>query len=346
MTRISESWLGLGALLALGTLCGCRGAKPAPVQPAAQFTRESVLERLRASYPFTRLPPDDLPAGVRAQEDLVYARVPAETGASDPTTDLALDLYLPAGAGPHPAVIVVHGGGWERGDRRAERPFAKRLAGLGYVAAPVSYRLGPAGRFPNALFDLEGAVRWLRANAARYDIDPSHIGAVGGSAGGHLVALLGATAGVAALRPGGSREVDGAVDVQAVVDIDGLADFTGPSLVAKEDRTPGAPTRFLGGSFAHQAATWRLASPLTHVSARSAPTLFINSSATSGAPRADAPILPGRLEMRNRLRSVGVDAEIVIFPDTPHPFWLVNPWFEGVLSQTDIFLRRHLRGIK
>ena len=341
MTRISESWLG--ALLAMGTLCACRGARPAPVPPPEPFTRESVLERLRPSYPFTRLPPDDLPVGVRAEENLVYARLPAESGASDRTTDLSLDLYLPAGPGPHPAVIVVHGGGWERGDRRAERPFAKRLAGLGYVAAPVSYRLGPAGRFPNALFDLEAAVRWLRANAARYGIDPSHVGAVGGSSGGHLVALLGATTGVAALRPGGAGAD---VDVQAVVDIDGLADFTGPSLVAKEERNPGAPTRFLGGSFARRQATWRLASPLTHASARSAPTLFINSSSTSGAPRADAPILPGRLEMRNRLRSVGVDAEIVIFPDTPHPFWLVNPWFEGVLSQTDIFLRRHLRGSK
>ena len=315
------------AALAWLTAMGCRGkARPAP------FSRASVLAQLGPSHAGVTLPSDALPANVAAFEDLVYARVDNQ--------DLALDLYEPKWLPLAPVVIVVHGGGWERGDRRMERPFAKQLAARGLAAATVSYRLGAAGRFPNALFDLQSAVRWLRAHAAGYGIDPARVGAVGGSAGGHLVALLGVSAAVPALQGGVG---DGSAAVQAVVDIDGLADFTGASLVSKEERQPGAPTRFLGGSFAERAAVWRLASPLFHVGAQSPPTLFIDSAATSGAPRAGAPILPGRVEMRDRLRSYGIDSEIITLPDTPHPFWLLNPWFDVVVADTVGFLNRYLR---
>jgi acetyl esterase/lipase len=278
-----------------------------------------VLAQLRPTNPNVALPPDALPAGVTAHEEVIYSR-PGDR-------PLALDLYQPPGKGRHPAVIIVHGGGWERGDRRMERPFAKRLAALGYVTVPVSYRLDVEGRFPNALLDLKAAVRWLRAQAARYAIDPARIGAVGASAGGQLVALLGAVGG----------------EVQAVVDIDGLADFTGSALVTKETKSAGAPTRFLGGPYVERAAIWRAASALSHLGPHSAPTLFINSSATSAVPQSSGPILPGRTEMRDRLRSLGIDSAIVIVPDTQHPFWLVHPWFEPTLAETERFLRLHLR---
>ena len=329
---MAPGWLAAGLLLGLslgGLVSGCR-SKAAPA-----FSRASVLSQLGATYPQASLPSDALPAGVIGEEDLVYARP------DDAAADLSLDLYRPARPGPHPVVIVVHGGGWERGDRRMERPLAMQLAARGLAAAPVSYRLGPAGRFPNALFDLQSAVRWLRAHAATYDLDPARVGAVGGSAGGHLVALLGVSAGTPGLE-GGAGQGDGRV--QAVVDIDGLADFTGPALVAKEEKNPGAPTRFLGGSFAERGAVWRLASPITHVRAGSAPTLFINSSATSGAPRPGAPILPGRAEMRDRLRGLGIASDLVVIPDTPHPFWLVHPWFDGVVARTEAFFKQQLRG--
>ncbi len=341
--------MGVIAALAWLTAGGCRRESP----PATPFSRASVIGQLASSYAGVSLPSDELPPNVLAYEELVYAHTPAG--------DLALDLYLPplpdvppgSPVSLIPVAIVVHGGGWERGDRRMERPFAKQLAARGIAAATVSYRLGEAGRFPNALFDLESAVRWLRANAGRFFLDGARIGAVGGSAGGHLVALLGVSAGVPALT-GGSGEDDGrvqavavqAVALQAVVDIDGLADFTGAALVAKEATTPGAPTRFLGGSFAARPDVWRLASPLTHVGPRSAPTLFIDSAVTSGEPRPGAPILPGRAEMRDRLRAAGVASDLVVIPDTPHPFWLVNPWFDVVVEKTANFLNQHLRGAK
>ena len=308
---------------------------------AADFTRESALAQAQRTHPAAALPPDELPAGVLATENLVYA--------SPAGAPLALDLYRPVTGGPHPAVLVIHGGGWDSGDRTMERPFARRLAAAGFVAVTVSYRLGEAGRFPAALHDLKAAVRWLRAHAHEHGIDPARIGAVGGSAGGHLAALLGATNGVAALegplsdgranRPGEPRLGGDAPalssTVQAVVDIDGLADFTAEALVSQQNGKPSAPSRFLGGSFTERAEFWRQASPLTHVGPASAPTCFINSTVTN-------PILPGRSEMAAKLRALGLRAEIIVVPDTPHTFWLLQPWFNDVVASTVAFLRREL----
>jgi pectinesterase len=239
-----------------------------------------------------------------------------------------------------------------------ERPFAKRLAAAGFVAVPVSYRLGEAGRFPAALHDLKAAVRWLRAHAAEHGIDPARIGAIGSSAGGQLAALLGASNGVAALegpaydgranpledssagrtgepQPGTAATPVPSSAVQAVVDIDGLADFTDPALVAQQDVKPSAPTRFLGGSYAERSEAWRAASPITHVGPTSAPILFLDSTAPS-------PLLPGREAMAEKLRALGIDCEFVTRPGTPHTFWLLQPWFDDTVARTAAFLRRQL----
>ncbi len=294
-----------------------------PARSGTDFTTAGIESELRAKFPQVSRVSDELPKGVIAVETVVFARIGGAT--------LALDVYQPSGNGPFPGVLIVHGGGWESGDRQMERPLAKHLAALGYVTVPVDYRLGGAGRFPAALHDLKAAVRWLRAHAGDYRIDPERIAAVGGSSGGHLVALLGASNGEAALE-GEVGERSGSSAVQAVVDIDGLADFTEPDFVHQQAAHPSAPTRFLGGPLAARADIWRQASPVAHVGPRSAPTLFLNSTAPS-------PVLPGRAGMRDRLRALGIDAEMVVIPDAPHPFWLVHPWFDRTVAEIDRFLR-------
>lgn len=287
---------------------------PAPAAGAAEFSPESAERRLKEKYPDSTRPSAALPAGVVAAENLTYAEIDGQI--------LQLDVYRPEGIGPHPLVLILHGGGWEAGSRHMERPLAGQLAARGYIAVPVSYRLGERGRFPAALQDIKTAIGWLRAHAVDLALEGQRLGVIGGSSGGQLAALLGAE-NTAALR------------VDAVVDLDGLADFTGPELLAQQAAKPGAPVRFLGGTFAERPGVWRAASAITHVSKASAPTLFINSTAPT-------PILPGREAMRDRLRTLGVESEIVTLPDTPHPFWLFNPWFSRVLDEADRFLRRHL----
>src|SRR5215510_8594886 len=134
-------FMGVIAALAWLTSSACRRNPPPPATP---FSRASVIGQLASLYAGVSLPSDDPPAKVLAYEELAYAQTPAG--------ELALDLYLPADFPGAPVVIVVHGGGWERGDRRMERPFARQLAARGIAAATVSYRLGEAGGFPRALF--------------------------------------------------------------------------------------------------------------------------------------------------------------------------------------------------
>jgi pectinesterase len=294
---------------------------------APSFTIDGVLRSLAKSYPQASRVDDALPAGVVARENVTY--VERESG------PLALDVYQPTGSALLPAVLIVHGGGWIAGDRTMERPFAKQLAARGYVAVPVSYRLGRPGRFPAPVHDLKAAVRWLRTHAADYGIDARRIAIVGGSAGGTLATMIGVT--------NGQRDTDAAdapvepsSDVQAVVDIDGTVTFLDNRLIEQAETQPSPYWEYVHGIYSENRATWVAASPLGYVTRRSAPTLFIKSTAKQ-------PILAGREEMAARLRILGVTAEEILIPDTPHPFWLVHPWFEQVVAETDRFLREQLK---
>jgi len=290
--------------------------------PPPRFTLESALAGIAKTHPQATRVAETLPAGVIARENLGYAQ-PDGIG-------LQLDLYRPAGPEVCPAVILVHGGGWVAGDRTMERSFARHLAARGYVAATVSYRLGEPGRFPNCILDLKTAVRWLRAHAGEHGIDAAHVGIVGGSAGGMLAAFVGATNGL--------PDYDGAepaARVQAVVDVDGVANFLDNALIEQSEGPPSPYYVFQHGTYRQARATWVAASPINYVNPASAPTLFIKSTTVR-------PILPGRDEMSARLRLLGVDSAVVTFPDTPHVFWLFHPWFEKVVEESDRFLRRHL----
>src|SRR4051794_26673595 len=138
--------------------------------------------------------------GSPAREPSVPDNVIFERGLEYANPDgqhLQLNLARPkSAAGPSPAVLCIHGGGFRAGKRESYDGLCIRLAGQGYVAATATYRLAPKYPFPAAVHDVKAAVRWLRANATKYGIDPDRIGATGGSAGGHLAQVLGVTGGV------------------------------------------------------------------------------------------------------------------------------------------------------
>ena len=290
------------------------------------FTLDSVLKDLAKTHPEATRVTDATPPGVVARENLVYSRPEG--------LELQLDLYRPEGTELLPAVILVHGGGWLSGDRTMERPLARHLAARGFVAVPVSYRLGTAGRFPAPLHDLKAAVRWLRAHAGDYGIDPAHIGAMGGSAGGTLVTLLGATNGLPAMEGTGGSAGQSST-VQAVVNLDGSVNFADNALIQSAETKPSPYFEFVHGIYSRNREVWIAASPITYTGPQSAPTLFIKSTVTQ-------PILAGRDEMSARLRILGVRSEIKVYPGAPHPFWLVHPWFDQVLDDASRFLRETL----
>ena len=293
------------------------------------FSVETAERGLLKNYPYVTRLSTELPPGVIAQRGLVYARYGAR--------EMYLDLFQPPGGnGPFPAVILVHGGAWITGNHAMENPFAIELAQRGYVAATVEYRLSNEARYPAAIHDLKASVRWLRANAARYNIDSNRIAAVGASAGGHLVALLGATNGMPDFEgAGGNAKVSSRVE--SVVDIDGTATFIDPGNIEKEKKGPfDTNTRFIGGAYEEKANVWREASPITQVNRKSAPVLFINSSSYRPFQQ--------REEMSAKLKALGIISEIVVIPDTPHPFWLFHPWFDSTIRYVDEFLQKTMPG--
>lgn len=107
--------------------------------------------------------------------------------------ELLLDAFVPNTDGPHPAVLIVHGGAWRGGNRRQLRAYAQSLSSRGFACFAIDYRLAPQHKFPAQIDDCRSAVKWIRANAEEYKVDPSRLGAIGYSAGGHLVSLLGTT---------------------------------------------------------------------------------------------------------------------------------------------------------
>ncbi len=216
--------------------------------------------------------------GLERRDNVEYGQVDGER--------LLLDLTVPKApaTGLRPVMMVVHGGAWRSGSKSGggERGLAGAMAQRGYVVASVEYRFAPKWHWPAQIDDVQRAVRWMRQHAAEFGADPQRVGAIGGSAGGHLVSLLGTMA----TREEVDAELTGVPSqVQAVVDLFGPADLTLDTYLAELPDPATRPlltqllTDFLGQPFAAAPARWREASPLSHVSATSAPFYIIHGTA-------------------------------------------------------------------
>ena len=178
------------------------------------------------------------------------------TYAERPSGSLALDAYLPSGPGPHPAVLVIPGGKWMHIDKAKNDWFPKKLAELGVAAFSLEYRPSTTAPFPAALEDVQAAVRYVRAHAGRFRIDPIRLGAIGGSSGGHLAALL-ATWGEGSTTTGDRVPV--AISWSGPMDLRPLLHSSNGELVSVVET-------FLGcSSSAACEEKADLASPITHV---------------------------------------------------------------------------------
>ena len=225
-------------------------------------------------------------------------------------SQLHLDVYQPVqqGSGLRPAVILIHGGGWTDFDKSTMRGMGQFLARSGLVAFSVDYRLfnGKDNLWPAQLDDVQRAVRWVRANAAKYGVSPDHLGAFGHSAGAQLAALLGMEDtrdnSDPALAKYPSR-------VQAVVDVSGPTDFTTES--GAEDTAFLA--RFFGGDYAKRPEVWRDASPADHVSKQDASFLIVHGTRDDNVPIAQAQ------ELFEKLQAAGVPVAFIKVDDA-HTF--------------------------
>ena len=329
----------LGTNRSVLLITGCIFCLVQPVVSQTLFPRDTSFTpyqawiKIKKEFPQAQIVKPILPDGVLAENDIVYATLP-ETPFGK--RDLHLDLFRPKKSGKYPALLLIHGGGWRSGNKSMQVPMAQQIAAKGYVTASVEYRLSPEALYPAAVHDIKAAIRFLRANAAKYNIDPDKIAITGSSAGGQLAALVGATSGV--------KKFEGTIGitrvsstVQAVIDMDGILDFTDPNESAKDDdpakRSAGA--YWFGATFKEAPEKWIEASPLTYAGKDTRPMLFINSA----LPRFHA----GRESMIAILDKYEIYTEVHTIENTPHPFWLFHPWFEPTVKYMVDFLDKVLK---
>ncbi len=271
----------------------------------------------------SRVAAADEPA-VEIEKDIAYL---------GPGREELADLYRPATAKPgekRPGIVIIHGGGWTGGVRNAKREIniGTTLAQHGYVALSIDYLLQKKDApkiWPQNLNDCKTAVRWLRANADKYQIDADHIGVIGGSAGGHLATMVGVTANSPDLAPVGPySEYSSAV--QAVVDL------YGP--IADNDKRIGT---LVDPSNPRAAELARQVTPLSHLDRDDPPMLILHGTADTTVDVRDSEVLA------EALTKAGVVNELIIIPDAPHTFHL-QPKQRDLRPVVLGFFDRHLKG--
>lgn len=279
------SWGGLVALLVQGSRArhtmDITLGEAAIAPPHHRIARSNLL----VPFPF---------AAVRAHRhrDYVYRRVAGR--------ELKLDVFMPDGPRRHrPAIVQIHGGAWVIGDKREQGiPLLVHLCQQGWVGFNVNYRLSPGATFPDPLVDLKYAIAWIREHAREFSIDPDFIAVTGGSAGGHLAAMVALTAGQPQYQPGFA---DADTSVQACVPLYGVYDLTNRLGV----RSPRYVDGFIGpvlikAFYDEEPEKFAAASPVDRVHADAPPFFVIHGDRDTMTPLMEAQMFVDRLRAVSR----------------------------------------------
>ncbi|KGH48727.1 alpha/beta hydrolase [Modestobacter caceresii] len=299
---------------------------PAPTLPLPPPAHEAPLPPARTGA-----------SGVRVLSGVPYAALPG-------ARPLELDLYLPAGDGPHPVALFLHGGGWRLGSRHTAGPMYRdaaptpfeQVAAAGIAVASLDYRLSGEAVWPAQLHDAKAAVRWLRSRAAELGVDADRIASWGESAGGHLAELLGLVTDPA---------LEGEVGVTGPSSaVSAVAAWYAPSDVAAVatdiGNDPADPAsreaQLIGAPVSAAADLAAQASPITHVSPAAPPVLLLHG-------RADRFVATAQSQrLHDALTAAGTDVELHTYDGADH-MWLGTPdTATDALDRTITFLRRHL----
>jgi acetyl esterase/lipase len=263
-----------------------------------------------------------VPQGVVLERDVAYLPADREEKA---------DLYLPADRAADvrsPAVLIIHGGGWTGGDKGAAREIniGTTLALNGYVGLSINYALAKGGRvtWPQNLHDCKTAVRWLRANAGRLQIDPDRIGVIGGSAGGHLAAMVAVTGPADGLDPAGPHG-DLPCQVRCAVDLYGPIDLT-----TRPEH------KMFGKTNSEAPKLYKDASPTTHLDPHDPPILILHGTADTTVPLEQSQLFAAALA------KAGIEHELIIVEGAPHTFHL-QPKQRDLRPNVLGFLDKHLK---
>ncbi len=246
--------------------------------------------------------------------------------------ELTLNLARPKGlTRPVPAIVALHGGGWAAGRKEQLDAITRLIAKEGMVAVTAQYRLGPKHAWPAQIEDAKCAVRWLRANAQEWNVDPERIGAIGFSAGAHLALLLGTMDPRDGLEGAGGH-ADQSSKVQAVISFFGPVDLDRKGDDARAQIEKQVLARVLGPKFAEDPAA---ASPITYVDKADAPILMFQGTRDPLVNHGQA------VAMLEKLNEVGRTAEVVFLVGLGHG-WR-EPYLTDTYNTSLRFVDRHFR---
>ncbi|WAC48397.1 alpha/beta hydrolase [Asticcacaulis sp. SL142] len=285
------------------------------------YTISQRYERYKNEFAGITWPVSTFQTGQQVLFDRRYKSVGAR--------ELHIDVFLPApevktGKG----IVLVHGGGWRSGGKSHFYGLANRLAQKGYAVFLPEFRLSPEAPYPAGLMDVNDALVWVKSQADTFGIDRDKLAIGGASSGGQMAALLAYTADKPLFKttPGDDTRVS------ALIDIDGVLDFTTPLALQFENAAgkSSAAGLWLGGAMEDVPDRWREASAAQHAGPQSPPTLVISS----GIPRFTA----GREIVEAKLKAQAVKYRYTAFENAPHDIWLFDPWFGQIVDQIDSFL--------
>ena len=252
-----------------------------------------------------------------------------------------VDLYLPKKRNtdkPLPIVALIHGGGWVNGDRLGYAAAAIQFARTGdYAAVAVGYRLTKEAHWPAQIHDCKAAIRWIRAHAKEYNLDPNKIAVMGSSAGGHLSSLIGTSGDVKELEGGLGPSTTFSSRVQCVVNLCGPEDFT-QALMFDKDMKPilkdDAVIGLLGGNYEEKPAEALAASPVTHVTDDDPPFITFHGTADKRVAFLHAEAIHAAL------KQAGVPSLLVPITDGGHS----SVGHPEVMARAKVFISNTLRG--
>ena len=228
---------------------------------------------------------------------------------------LYLDTYLYKSNVNLPAILLIHGGGWASGNKSMLKPLAQHIAKKGYNCFSIEYRLSDAAQYPASINDVLEALEFIKTNASRFNIDTLNVAILGCSSGAQMASLLGAK------YP---------EKFQAIINLDGILAFHHPE--SSEGRMA---SKWLGGTYEEKPEIWKEASALSHVSKKTPPILFINSQFSRfHAGRDDMIKILNKHKIYNRVEEI---------KNSPHTFWLFEPWFDDTVSYITSFLDQQFK---
>ncbi|MBP1222593.1 alpha/beta hydrolase [Flavobacterium sp. 1355] len=286
------------------------------IKTDTSYTIKSTYNKLIKKYPFITIPERRINADVQQRFDLVYN--------TDQGRILYFDAFINIKKKSNPAVIMIHGGGWRSGNKNQMHLMAQEIAAKGYSCFAVEYRLSLEAKYPKGIIDVKNAIKFIKDNARKFNVDPDKIAVLGCSSGGQMAALIGTTNKNPNFEDAFFKSKSSS-KVNAIIDIDGVLAFRHP------ESSEGEMASFwLGGSYDEKPENWKNASALSHTDKNTPPTLYICSS----IDRFHA----GRNDMIAILNKNKIYSEVRTIEDSTHSFWFFEPWFSKTVVYTTQFL--------